>query len=241
MRALDSWILKIFAHLFVFVPSCVGMISRHQSLVRISQSVWRQAARRHQDRIHELLAPGLTPLDHPLNMGMKRDRRRHPGRENDWVTALDPKHPIYNFLIEYYGLKTAKGPRRLARWSPSPGLLLQDETSEIESLEQLDELSNSYLKDTRPTSRKLGVLLDGVMDEDFGNTLHLRGTSIIENGSIIYSPSLFFDKGDVSKVDEQCRQSAAFLWYQSVLKQTLSSEPIFHCYGLHGEFGLRVE
>ena len=41
----------------------------------------------------------------------------------DWM-ALDPIHPVYNFLIEYYGLKRRKGTRRLGRWSPDPGLLL---------------------------------------------------------------------------------------------------------------------
>jgi len=230
--------LEIFAiALICGLPSTTGMISQHlqQRLVRIPQSVWRPAVRRHQDRIHELLAPGLTARDHPLNSGLLRNRKDRLSSNGDgWTaTALDPQHPIYNFLIEYYGLKGAKGTRRLAQWSPPPGLLLQDETLEVESLEQLDELSRSFTSNSRLTTSNLGILLEGVIDDDFSNNLHLRGASIDENGNVIYSPSLYYGRDDPTKLEENARASSAFLWYQSILQQTLSSEPIFHCYGLH--------
>ena len=49
----------------------------------------------------------------------------------------------------------------------------------------------------------------------------------------MYSPSQFFSKGDNSRIDETIRLSAPFLWYRSILQQTLNGEPILHCYGLH--------
>lgn len=86
--------------------------------LRIRESVWRSAAQAHQDTIYELLKPGLTDPNHVLNSGIRRQQKqRNAG--SVW-TALDPRHPVYNFLIEYYGLKGVKGVRRLARWSPAP-------------------------------------------------------------------------------------------------------------------------
>ncbi|GMH76152.1 hypothetical protein TrRE_jg3114 [Triparma retinervis] len=35
---------------------------------------------------------------------------------------MDPSNPIYNFLLSYYGLKGAKGIRRLCRYSPGPNI-----------------------------------------------------------------------------------------------------------------------
>jgi hypothetical protein len=58
------------------------------------------------------------------------------------LAVIDPKNPVCSFFIEYYGLKDLKGPIRLARWTPSPGLLLQDNSR----VEQLDELSYLYIK-----------------------------------------------------------------------------------------------
>ncbi len=209
------------------------MIFQHHRLIRIPQSVWRQAANRHQERVRELLAPGLTPSDHPLNSGLRRNRNRES--EKDWVTALDPQHPIYNFLIEYYGIKGAKGTRQLARWSPSPAILLQDMTFEIASLERLDELSSYYPSPEVSRTGSEGILLEDVRDSDFGSTLHLRGAYITDNGDAIYNPSQYFGKGDDKEKRslENSRLAASFLWYRSILQQVLSSDPVFHCYGLH--------
>jgi hypothetical protein len=86
---------------------------------RVSEMIWRKAAEDHQNHIHELLQPGLTMTDSTTthvvpNSGNNRPYCRHRHHHNHeastrrW-TALDPKHPVYNFLIEYYGLKGVKG------------------------------------------------------------------------------------------------------------------------------------
>ena len=70
-------------------------------LITISEKVWRKAALKHSQQIKTLLQPGLTSLDHAINSGRMTNNRQH---QDDW-SALDPVNPIYNFLIEYYGLK----------------------------------------------------------------------------------------------------------------------------------------
>eukprot|EP00980_Cylindrotheca_fusiformis_P024809 scaffold12503_cov143-Cylindrotheca_fusiformis.AAC.3 len=210
-----------------------AMVRHQETLIRIRNQVWRAAASQHQEKIKTLLQPGLTPLDHPLNSGVRKHYQKQS--TGDWATALDPKNPVYNFLIEYYGLKGAKGTRRLSRWSPSPGLLLQS-TSKIETVEHLEELSSSY--DREPNSLQVvdshrGILLEGAEEHDFGSTIHLRGATLIDGEGVIYSPAAFYGKSDDSRRDEKLRLSAPFLWYQSILKQTLGADPILHCYGLH--------
>ena len=71
------------------------------SIIKIPESVWRSAASNHRNRIKTLLQPGLTSRDEQINSGNKRRGNRFV---DDW-TALDPVNPIYNFLIEYYGIK----------------------------------------------------------------------------------------------------------------------------------------
>ena len=114
--------------------------SRSQKkLITISEKVWRTAASNHRKRIQSILRPGLTSRDDQINTGSRRQGSRQ--YVDDW-TALDPKNPIYNFLIEYYGIKGSKGPRRLGRWSPDPSLLLSDHA------EDASESADSYhLKD----------------------------------------------------------------------------------------------
>ena len=243
-------------HLFLLVgllvvPSTISMSimmnmairrnTRHGVITRIPEHVWRVAASKHQEKIRELLQPGLTPLDHPLNSGIRRQYKQQQQQTEEWVTALDPKNPIYNFLIEYYGLKGAKGVRRLSRWSPSPGILLQD-TQIINSVEQLEEVSTLYTQEFVPKSPTLsmdingGILLEGASEDDFASNIHLRGATIFNDnkgGGVLYSPSQFFGRGDESRTDETIRLSAPFLWYRSILQQTLNAEPILHCYGLH--------
>lgn len=208
---------------------CWSKVLSEQSMIRIPQQVWRQAAHQHQTRIRELLQPGLTSLDKPLNASTKKFRA-----EGDWVTALDPKNPVYNFLIEYYGLKGKKGTRRLFRWSPSPGLLAQRKTQRIDTLEEYEELSYLYTQESHsyPIVDR-GVLLEGASEDDFATNIHLRGATIVEGQGVLYSPAQFFGKGDSSRDHDNTRASAPFLWYQSILKQTLDSEPVLHCYGLH--------
>jgi hypothetical protein len=169
---------------------------------RISATIWRKAAEDHQNRIYELLRPGMTDSSHELNSGKHRRQRRsqQPHASTRW-TGLDPKHPVYNFLIEYYGLKGTKGVKRLARWSP-----------------------NFCAADSG------GVFLEGATAEDMAGTLHLRGAVLAPDG-ILYNPRTFFEAqgDDAAKI----RAAAPYLWYRSVLQQTLHAEPVLHCHGLH--------
>ncbi|GAX18671.1 hypothetical protein FisN_10Hh116 [Fistulifera solaris] len=87
-----------FAVLFLLIlpKSTAGMsTAAHRAVTTtiLRESVWRTAAAQHAEHVHELLRPGLS---------------------ND---ALDAKHPVYNFFIEYYGMKGAKGVRKLKQWS----------------------------------------------------------------------------------------------------------------------------
>jgi len=72
-------------------------------LITISEKVWRAAASSHSQQIKTLLQPGLTPLDHAINSGRRTNNRQY---QDHW-SALDPVNPIYNFLMEYYGLKVS--------------------------------------------------------------------------------------------------------------------------------------
>jgi len=135
LAAFWVWVL-----LFAVVESfeMLSSSARHQiisssksSVQRIRESVWRRAAFDHQNRIYELLKPGLTDSSHVLNSGISRQHKEKLRDGQLLWTALDPEHPVFNFLIEYYGLKGAKGVKRLARWSPKPhdtGVLLEGAT-----------------------------------------------------------------------------------------------------------------
>lgn len=194
-----------------------------QRILRVAEPAWRAAVSQHRDIIHTLLQPGLTPLNHELNSGKLRQQNvEHTDR---W-TALDPLNPVYNFLIEYYGLKGVKGPRRLARWSPSPALIL----SQTDSIETVDELlsTSQTITATTITDESIrcgGILLEGANPDDLGTTLHLRGSMSHPNG-IVYSPRTFFDHAETKAANP-------FFWYRSILQQTLTAEPVLHCHGLH--------
>ncbi|KAL7535853.1 hypothetical protein ACHAWF_005292 [Thalassiosira exigua] len=158
-------------------PSPTGTTGR---LVTIAERTWRSAASRHVDRIRTLLEPGLTDPDHPINSGRRDRRRRRRRKDADGWTALDPANPVYNFLIEYYGLKGAKGPRRLARWAPDPGLLLDDGGGDGRG-GTTDFFSTSSPRGEIYDAAMLasdglgGVFLEGATRDDLGGTLHLRG------------------------------------------------------------------
>lgn len=179
---------------------------------------------------------------------------------------MDPVNPIYNFLIEYYGLKGVKGPRRLARWAPDPKLLW-DEHSNNNCLDlSHSELSPSaenervYKAAMRASHGLGGILLENASLDDLGGTLHMRGGVPVPVGEgvdtetsstlldtteqllhgILYNPAVFYnrhlplnDEHDRERKQQLLRTIAPFQWYTSILKQTLNSEPILHCYGLH--------
>jgi hypothetical protein len=187
------------------------------NFISIPEHQWRAQAQSHRERIRDILQPGLTDPDDVINSGRHR-RRRHNNNDNqtntqkgDGWTALDPKHPIFNFLIEYYGLRGSKGPRRLARWFPDPALMLLSDAN------------------SAATPVADGILLEGATEDDWGSGhLHLRGAQLHPRGiGIVYSPSLYF--GESSSMDTV----TPYLWYQSILQQTLRADPVLHCYGLH--------
>ena len=210
-----------------------------ENWIIIPEGEWRMQAKLHRRRIHELLQPGLTDPSHEINSGRHRKRGRTRKQQqqlddadnnddcDDW-TALDPKHPIYNFLIEYYGLRGSKGPRRLARWFPDPALMLSSSSE-----------SSSSSGDDRDIMAYSGILLEGATEHDWGSGhLHLRGARQYPNQGIVYSPSYYYPHmldGDTRNrnVTEMMDIATPFLWYQGILKQTLESEPVLHCYGLH--------
>jgi hypothetical protein len=170
----------------------------------IAEHVWRVQAQLHQERIYTLLAPGILPPSHDQNT-------------LDW-RALDPQHPVTNFLRDYYGLKGLQGVRRLARWSPSLSLL---------------------------PCHDGGILLQGGQDDDFAHVLSLRGAVPVEDddnnndSGILYSPALFFHKQTsltattTTTMEESIRAAAPYLWYRAVLQQTLQAAPHYYCHGLH--------
>jgi hypothetical protein len=221
-------------------------------IVRIAEPVWREAARQHADQVKVLLEPGLTSIDNPINSG-RRLRQRQPEAIDDtmaWITALNPKHPTYNFLVEYYGLKGLKGPRRLARWSPDPALMLRHANKEdsqgkdypITSLDQL--LSNAEpepIQSNTALEDHASILLEGATEDDLFNVLHKRGAEFMQNGEgVCYSPTGFFFQNssnnskptDIELVDA-IKKAAPYQWYESILDSTLQNEPILHCHGLH--------
>lgn len=166
-------------------------------------------------------------------------------QDESWIRPLDPKNPICNFLIEYYGLKGHKGVKRLARWSPSPNLLLRSAQTytSLEEFQKASIVTTGASTDTPLDRPAEGVFLEDVTEEDLATLLHLRG-AILESDGALYSPSLWFD----AKRESQQQPSAsagngtsiarkhpasAFLWFRAILQQTLQAEPILHCHGLH--------
>ena len=91
------------------------------ALVTIPEPTWRAAASAHSERMRALVAPGfVSAAAHLAHDG--KPSRRFAGKNDGWL-ALNPKHPVYNFLLEYYNVRGRKGTRRLGRWSPGLGLV----------------------------------------------------------------------------------------------------------------------
>ena len=226
----------------------------YEHLHRIPEESWRMVSREHSQQIREMLSPGLTPLDHPMNTGLRRQQRQWERKERrrilrnqqpsgetnasdgtikEPITALDPRHPVYNFLIEYYGLKGTKGVRRLLKWSPG--------------------MHDSTVAGTQPQKVQRGILLEGATEQDFFTSLHTKGAALYDNGVVYYPLKFVYGRNDHHPIvaDDLVRNDAThpirsslppdqddgplapFLWYQLLLKQTLEATPILHCYGLH--------
>ncbi|KAL3769424.1 hypothetical protein ACHAWU_008833 [Discostella pseudostelligera] len=145
-------------------------------LVVLPESKWRAAAHQHSHRIEALLRPGLLPSSSQPSSS--------PSSSLNW-TPLDPNNPIYNFLIEYYGLKGTKGVRRLARWSPDPELLLATPPAAAASIESCnhDTDDSSFINNDEVIEAAMeashglgGILLLNATLDDLGSILHLRGS-----------------------------------------------------------------
>lgn len=74
----------------------------------VPELTWRNDAAEHKARIEALLSPGLSQRQSNGPQNMKSGR------------SLNSRHPVYNFLIQYYGIKDSKGVNRLMRWCPTP-------------------------------------------------------------------------------------------------------------------------
>ena len=226
--------------------------STNNQLITISETVWRNAASCHRKRIYQLLKPGLT--SHPTERRKRNNHKTTTSFGKDEWTSLDPKNPIYNFLIEYYSLKGAKGPRKLGRWSPNPSLLLQQQQQQQQHNQEMQQLEDPIYHAIMKASKGLGgIFLQNANQNDIGSTLHLKGcipvlstTTTTGNQEedcnlygILYNPALFYNRQPYHLLQhEQERQKvskaiAPFQWYSSILRTTLQSEPILHCHGLH--------
>ena len=203
----------------------------------ISEDVWRKAASDHRKDIQDLLEPGLVDLDHPMMRPVRKyflvdgdgdnddgddDGDGDHSRTSKMMTMLDPKHPIYNFLVEYYGLKGLKGPKRLARWSPSIGLFFWDDENDgdnnenassqpvlaipkvrkIKSLNDYHMAASAYIDPGIPKiaptgtdEADRGIFLEGATPDDLALTLYLQGAEWID-------PSNHESVGDGSCVDD---------------------------------------
>ena len=240
-----------------------------QSLHRISEQTWRMASQDHSRRIREIISPGLTAPEHHLNTGLQRQWRQRERRENrgerqtpaqdgdnaanasiyDSITALDPKHPVYNFLIEYYGLKGTKGVRRLLKWPPG--------------------MQETAIGGTQQETLMSEILLVAASEQDFFKILLAKGAGIFDETEqqqgVVYSPlkfvygnqpnlrfhqhNNFLKRRHDSKHDlggsgttrvtsfalppSNGGPLAPFVWYRSLLQRTLEATPVLHCYGLH--------
>ena len=234
-------------------------------LVTLSEDNWRSAAALHRDRVKTLLQPGLLPQE---ETGKLKNRKRHQQRQeqqqkHDSWTGLDPVNPIYNFLIEYYGIKGSKGTRRLARWSPDPSLLLLADTNNGHksnhdapplSMEKNEMVYEAAMKASNGLG---GIFLENAKIDDMGGTLHLRGAIPVPSledpnliHGVIYNPAIFYgrydrellgdgqdENGNNDEYDDRrsdlLKKIAPFQWYKSIMETTLESEPILHCHGLH--------
>ncbi|KAL7534379.1 hypothetical protein ACHAXR_008201 [Thalassiosira sp. AJA248-18] len=155
-------------------------------IITIREKIWRTAASKHSHRIKSLLQPGLISPDHPRNYGRQKRGNQQRGGAGRFVddgwTALDPINPIYNFLIEYYGLKGAKGPRRLGRWAPDPKILLETDSDDDNDGHAIHTPSSCLADDAiyraaMKASHGLGgILLENANLDDLGGTLYLRGS-----------------------------------------------------------------
>eukprot|EP00557_Chaetoceros_sp_GSL56_P002087 CAMPEP_0176498912 /NCGR_PEP_ID=MMETSP0200_2-20121128/12614_1 /TAXON_ID=947934 /ORGANISM="Chaetoceros sp., Strain GSL56" /LENGTH=461 /DNA_ID=CAMNT_0017897231 /DNA_START=246 /DNA_END=1631 /DNA_ORIENTATION=+ len=174
--------------------SASAVMTSMPKLVYISEKVWRTAAYKHKYRIQSLLRPGLIQSRRRVDGICTSDNHDTFERLNH--SSLDPMNPVYNFLIDYYGIKGSKGIRRLTRWSPDSSRLLhlahdhnQEEVKGIIVLgenvkrratnihiDASNQHSTIYQAAMEVSHGLGGILLENANENDMGGTLHLRGS-----------------------------------------------------------------
>ena len=202
----------------MMIPSTATKIASVTSASMISEGVWRKMAQEHSNRIYKLLQPGL--IDNACTSNDTGNRRTQ--RKDRW-SAIDSNNPVYNFLEEYYGVKGAKGVRRLGRWSP--GLSFSSDGSV--------------------------PVLAGARDDDVcGGCLHMRGFEFVyaqheqflsedSDTSIVgvrYDPRQYFSHLVEESLDNRTSKAilaSPFVWYRRILTTTQNNDPVTHCHGLH--------
>ncbi|KAL3787488.1 hypothetical protein HJC23_001138 [Cyclotella cryptica] len=228
----------------------------------LPESQWRHDAKLHVEHMRALLSPGFTTSAPAAGTR----------------PSLDPRHPIYNFLVEYYGIKGSKGVHRLMRWCP-PFSLGEEEEEEDKipmmvslSMENgrgdyQSSISSCAVSPPSSSAVAFGVFLENAsMDDIASGILPLRGATLLqpsvkESGvasnnnddvdltGILYCPKLYFgqQQNDVHIVLGNNKQqyngemasrlphkaASAFLWYRTLLRNTLQSDPILFCHGMH--------
>lgn len=162
-------------------------------------------------------------------------------------SRLDAFHPVYNFLLEYYGFKGTKGCRRIARWSPPvmKTLLMCSNSSELYTKFRPWFVEACTVQDIR-VSRGIedlgnnGVLLENAEEVDTLQLIHTRGVTFVtiqtrpyeqSISGALYSPELYYRSRNSIPAEESLR--GALEYYKSILEATLQAEPIFFCHGLH--------
>jgi hypothetical protein len=182
----------------------------------IAESEWRAAAEQHMSQVRNLLSPGFLASQELSTRGRSNKRKEDQESGGSLWLPLDPKHPVFNFLIEYYGLKGAKGTRRLALWSPDFTALPNSSSGQSFS------------------SSGAGVALRGATERDLGCLLHRRAAVVDASIGVLYDPFQHFsDKKCSLDSMDAVRLAGPFLWYHRILERTLQAEPVLHCYGLH--------
>lgn len=230
-----------YLHFVSFVLLLFPPPTRSMKVAILEEKVWRPLAVRHSQRVWDMLRPGLV-TDSSSN------------------SRLDELHPVYNFLVEYYGFKGSKGCRRIARWSP-PVMQTLMRSSNNNSSEFIDTKFSPMIVEAQNDGMFLlgndGVLLENAKERDTVDLIHMRGARFVsiepsassKCGPIsgaLYSPSFHYRSKDAvlplvedgfppassSTSTEQSLRSA-LEYFKSILMATIDAEPILFCHGLH--------
>lgn len=155
----------------------------------LPEKTWRAAARAHERRVHDLLAPGLEV-------------------SGGGFSGLQPQHPVYNFLKDYYGVRGRKGTRRLARYSPGPGVLLLGAT-------EADLAGAAASEGAAATEAEVA-----------GGCGLAAGGAVFRDGGLVYDAEAYM----AARGPEGWRR---YEWHREVIGATAAHRPVLDCYGLH--------